>query len=98
MIMRIFILGLSAALVLIGCNRQAEETATDNAESAVEQNEGAAETRLNQIGADLDRAAERAEQEAKLAAEKTKQAASKGADKVERAAQAAQEELKKDKE
>jgi hypothetical protein len=36
MIMRIFILGLSAALVLIGCNRQAEETATDNAESAVD--------------------------------------------------------------
>jgi hypothetical protein len=87
MIMRIFILGLSAALVLIGCNRQAEETATDNAESAVEQNGGATETTLNQIGADLDRAAERAEQEAK-----------KGADKVERAAQAAQEELKKDKE
>ena len=39
-----------------------------------------------------------ARKQAKLAAEKTKQAASKGADKVERAAQAAQEELKKDKE
>lgn len=96
--MRVFILGLSASLALMGCNRQAEETATDNADIAAEQNEGAAETTLNQIGADLDRAAEHAEQEAKLAAEKTKQAASKGADKVERAAQAAQKELKKDKE
>jgi uncharacterized lipoprotein NlpE involved in copper resistance len=98
MIMRPFILGLSASLALMGCNRQAEETTTDNADIAVEQNEGAVEMKLNQIGADIDRAAERAEREAKLAAEKAKQAATKGADKVERAAESAHQELQKDKE
>lgn len=95
--MRTCILGLSAALALMGCNKQEESPAGDTADIVVDQNEAAAETKLNQIGADLDRAAERAEQEVNQVSQDVKQAAKKGADKVERAAGAAHEELKKDK-
>ena len=103
--MRTQFLGISAALALMGCNKPEDRETADNADNAVEQNQGTAETTLNQIGADLHRAADRAEREAKIAAEKAKQAGqdakeatSKSADKVERAAQAARAELKKDKE
>ena len=89
--MRIYILGLSTALALMGCNRQEESPAGDTADIAVDQ------TKLNQIGADLDRAAGRAEQQVNQVSQDVKQAAKKGADKVERAAGAAHEELKKDK-
>ena len=95
--MRVYSLGLLAALALMGCNRQAESPAGDNADIAADQNEAAAETKLDQIGADLDRAAERAEQEVNQVSQDVKQAAKKGADKVERAAGAAHEEMKKNK-
>ena len=96
--MRIYSLGLLAALALMGCNRQSESPAADNGDIVVDQNEAAAATKLDQIGADLDRAAERAEHEVNQVSQDVKQAAKKGADKVERAADAAHEELKKDKE